>query len=198
MIVSACLLFLLLIPAAGWIGSLAGFALMTGLSGLPLVYVTPTHAISLSVLIWAAAAVLLAQPGRTDGGLLLLATGLGAAYNFVDFLYNPGAMAMMAGGAFLLAAGRRREPTAGDAAMAGALALAALAGYAAMWGLKWLISVPGYLFGDADFPILPGDFGRWMAGLSEGYVPLRASGPPPRHRRSQGFSPASSFSPGSR
>jgi hypothetical protein len=175
MIVSACLLFVLLIPVAGWSGGLASFAVLMGLSGLPLVYVTPTHAISLSVVLWAAATMLLLTPGRTDGGLLLLAAGLGAAYNFVDFLYNPGAMAMMVGGTFLLAVGRGREPTAGDAAMAGALAAATLAGYGTMWGLKWLVSLPGYLFGAADFPILPADFGRWMAGLSEGYYPLRAS-----------------------
>src|SRR5215207_5086840 len=116
MIVSACLLFVLLIPVAGWSGSLAAFAVLMGLSGLPLVYVTPTHAISLSMVLWAAATMLLVSPGRSDGGLLLLAAGLGAAYNFVDFLYNPGAMAMMAGGAFILVVGRDREPTTGDAA----------------------------------------------------------------------------------
>jgi hypothetical protein len=175
MIVSACLLFVLLIPVAGWSGSLAAFAVLMGLSGLPLVYVTPTHAISLSMVLWAAATMLLVSPGRSDGGLLLLAAGLGAAYNFVDFLYNPGAMAMMVGGAFILVVGRDREPTTGDAAMAGALALATLAGYGAMWTVKWLASVPGYFFGAADFPILPADFGRWMAGLSGGYLPLRAS-----------------------
>ena len=177
LMVALCGWFVLLIGVVGWAGSLAGFAVLVALSGLPLTYVTPTHAVSLAVLMGCSGAMLVAAAGgRGREALLVTGVGLGAVYNFFDFFYNPGSLAMMVGGSYLLARGRTRDLGKGDAALAAALAVSALSGYGAMWAIKWLIGMPGYLFGTADFPILPADFTRWAAPSAATYRPFAAIG----------------------
>jgi hypothetical protein len=172
---SLATLFVRLIPVAGPIGSLCGFVVLLVLSGIPFAYETPTHAISLSILLGSGALFIGLSWRLPAQRILFAAFGIGAVYNFFDFLYNPGALALLLGGLLVLVKARERPPGRGEAVLAGLVVVAALAGYGGFWLAKWLIALPFYLAGIADAPIRTGDFGRWAAGGETGFVPLMAS-----------------------
>jgi hypothetical protein len=79
---------------------------------------------------------------------------------------------MLVGGLAVVEAAARRSPLLPAAGMAALLSLCVLGGYLGFWALKWLLDLPLWLWGRADFPVLPGDFGRWSAGRT---LPLAAT-----------------------
>ena len=163
-----------MLPLAG-LGALLAFAAVMILSGLPFVYLTPTHAVSLAML-FAGAALFAAMRARlAQGTSLLVAFGLGAAYAYVDFFYNPGAFAMLLGGTIVIEATQARRPLAPAAIEAGVASLCCLAGYGLFWATKWVLVLPFFALAGADFPVLIGDFGRWAVGGVDAYRPLAAS-----------------------
>jgi hypothetical protein len=171
---AAAALFITLIPTAGAVATGVAFLVVLGLTDLPLAYVTPTHAISLTVLFGGAAVYFGVQKTLSWEARLTWAFALGCGYNYFDFFYNPGAFAMLLGGIAVLAAARQAEDPLAVLPLATAIAIATLAGYGLFWAAKWAISAPLYVYAGADFPILPGDFSRWAAGGAGPYVPLGA------------------------
>ena len=173
-ITCASAFFVVMLPLAG-LGALLAFAAVMILSGLPFVYLTPTHAVSLAML-FAGAALFAAMRARlAQGTSLLVAFGLGAAYAYVDFFYNPGAFAMLLGGTIVIEATQARRPLAPAAIEAGVASLCCLAGYGLFWATKWVLVLPFFALAGADFPVLIGDFGRWAVGGVDAYRPLAAS-----------------------
>jgi hypothetical protein len=171
-VVASASFFLALLPVAGAGFTLLGFAVTLLLTGLPFTAVTPTHAVSLALLFLAATLVWrLGLVGSLERRILAAAAA-GMAYNYVDFFYHPGALAMLVGGLAVIDAAARRSPLPPAASIAALLSLCVLGGYLGFWALKWLFDLPLWLWGSADFPVLSGDFGRWSAGRA---VPLAAT-----------------------
>jgi len=141
-------------------------------------FMTPTHAVSFSVLLGAAALVLHLAGDADDRADRLFPPVflLGAAYNFFDFLYNPDLMMFLAGWGYLVTRLGREPPATGRAlAQAIALQMASVAGYVAMWVLKWMLVYAGGLIYGAT-PWLPADHvNRWLAGGEHGYLPFAAT-----------------------
>jgi hypothetical protein len=171
---AAATLFITLIPTAGAVATGIAFLVIVGLTDLPLTYVIPTHAISLTVLFGGVAVYSLVQKTLSWEAALGWAFALGCAYNYFDFFYNPGAFAMLLSGSVVLTASRSAPDPVSAMPSAIAVAIASLAGYGLFWAAKWAISALLYVHAGADFPILPGDFSRWAAGGAGPYVPLKA------------------------
>ena len=139
-------------------------------------WLTPTHAISFASLMLGAALLMRQARGREGGAPALAASAFlaGAVYNFFDFLYNPDLLVFLAGWAGLMAAARDGSPLGPRLRQAVLAQGAALAGYIAMWALKWLLVYASGRYG--FMPWFPsGDINRWLAGGEHGFVPLAAT-----------------------
>lgn len=156
---------------AGWAAALTLHLGLLLSAGIAPTYALPTHAVSLGVLL-GGTALLIALP--RGASLVLPGLVLGAAYNYVDFFYNPAALAVLVGGASVLRDLDRRS--AASPTLESALAAAAaLAGYLGFWAVKWglgllILGTPG-----GQALVGGGDFSRWIAGGSAPYHPLEAT-----------------------
>lgn len=150
-------------------------ALTLVMTDLPLLGLTPTHVVSLSVLLLCWACVL-RRAGPMDLFHLAPAVfAMGALYNFFDFLYNPDLLAYVIGWTFLLRAVLAERRALGSSLVQAIILQAtSLAGYIAMWAAKWaLVIVAGRAFGEqTSFPSQ--DFARWFGGGGGIYRPLQA------------------------
>ena len=145
------------------------------MTDLPISGLTPTHMVSLSVLLlcWAVAL-------RKQGPMELLrfapwAFAMGAIYNFFDFLYNPDLLAYVLGWTFLLRAVlAEQRPLGASLVQAILLQGVVIAGYIAMWAAKWvLVVVAGRIFGEHT-SVPSQDFARWFGGGDGVYRPLQS------------------------
>jgi len=164
-------------PLIGALGVVVSAALILVTTDLPFVASAPTHAISLATLLlgWAFLASR-AVRGSDAVALSPSAFVVGALYNFFDFLYNPDLLAFVLGWSFFMANGPTGRLSPRSALLQSVLIqMLAIAGYMAMWAAKWLLVWGGgQIFGSAIwFPAQ--DFGRWLGGGDQAYVPLRAT-----------------------
>ncbi len=154
---------------------IAATGLLFVMTDLPMMGLTPTHAISFCVLLqcWATA---LKRPRTADfHAFVPWVFGMGAAYNFFDFLYNPDLLAYLLGWTFLLRAVlAEQRPLGRSLVEAIVLQGMSIAGYMAMWAAKWgLVILGGWAFGEQTY-VPTQDFGRWLGGGDSAYAPFRA------------------------
>lgn len=134
----------------------------------------PTQGISLAAL-FGGVAVFLVLPRRWNSESLgLAAFAVGTAYNYFDFLYNPGLLAGLLGWSVVLTGIGSTKPV--DLAWrAGGITAMALTGYIAMWAAKWLLCCL-YMAGSFDFFAIlgPSNAMHWALGGEAGVWPLEA------------------------
>ncbi|WP_156771489.1 hypothetical protein [Labrys sp. WJW] len=145
------------------------------MTDLPISGLTPTHTISLSVLLLCWAVALRKRGPMELLGFAPWAFAMGAIYNFFDFLYNPDLLAYVLGWTFLLRAVLAEQRPLGASLMQAILLQAiVIAGYFAMWATKWgLVVLAGRIFGEQT-SVPSQDFARWFGGGDGVYRPLRA------------------------
>ncbi|PRH87728.1 hypothetical protein C5L14_07290 [Labrys okinawensis] len=154
---------------------LATTALGLAMTDLPLSGLTPTHMVSLSVLLLCWAVALRKRGPMELLGFAPWAFAMGAIYNFFDFLYNPDLLAYVIGWSFLLRAVlAEQRPLGASLVQAILLQGTVIAGYFAMWAAKWgLVVAAGRIFGEQT-SVPSQDFARWFAGGGGVYRPLQS------------------------
>ena len=96
----------------------------------------------------------------------------GAVFNFFDFLYFPALLAAMLCWLAAIHQVGSRAATIDRTPLL--LGMVSLAGYLAMWAVKWLIGLGWSHFEPVQAPMV-GDFSRWMFGGGGPYVPFAAT-----------------------
>lgn len=150
-------------------------ALGVTMTDLTMLALTPTHTVSFAVLLlcWAVA---LKKRGPVEFyAFAPWAFAMGAIYNFFDFLYNPDLLAYVVGWSFLLRAVLAERRPLGTALLQAVLVQGAtIAGYIAMWAVKWaLVLIGGQVFGEQT-SVPTQDFTRWFGGGDGVYIPFKA------------------------
>ena len=145
------------------------------MTDLPISGLTPTHMVSLSVLLLCWAVALRKRGPMELLGFAPWVFAMGAIYNFFDFLYNPDLLAYVLGWTFLLRAVlAEQRPLGASLVQAILLQSTVIAGYIAMWAVKWvLVILAGRIFGEQT-SVPSQDFARWFGGGDGVYRPLQS------------------------
>lgn len=173
-IISALLFGLALAWRVSTLTAVVTVGLGLGISDLIAVSVQPTQGVSLTALFLGAAGFVALGRRRIET-LCLAAVAAGAAYNYFDFLYNPGLLAGLLGWSVVLMGlgdTDRREL----AWRAAAVSIMVLVGFVGMWAAKWSIAVL-YMIGSFDFfwIVTPFHVTAWTMGGDKSVWPLEAT-----------------------
>ncbi len=160
---------------------LFGYVIATGLGGMILlttdianVYITPTHAVSLSVMFLVTAGIARRAETGSFAEIVPWCWVAGAIYNFFDFLYNPDLLLLIVGTTLTVASLRRQDAIYRTIGQLLAGQIVVICGYVAMWLSKWLLVYAGRAI-FAPVPWLPrADIARWIAGGDQPYVPFES------------------------
>jgi hypothetical protein len=134
-------------------------------------WLNPTSIVSFASLLLIGAHFDRSGAGRAFPEATSAAVFAGAAFNFFDFLYFPALLAAMV--CWLVAIHQVGSRTATIDRTPLLLGIASLAGYLAMWAVKWWIGFNWSFLEQVQAPTVD-DFSRWMFGGSP-YVPFAAT-----------------------
>jgi hypothetical protein len=132
----------------------------------------PTQAISFASLIFGGVFFARYGAGRPLSEAAGPALFAGAVLNYFDFLYFPAMLAVTI--CWLDAISRPRARQAAFDPVPLFLGLVTIAGYLAMWTMRWLLALIWSAF-EHTYSVSAGDFSRWLLGGGDSYVPLAAT-----------------------